>query len=94
MAWGVRVLNSSSVFFYGAGLYSFFNNYNQDCLKTESCQDSIVSIEGNVSNFFLYNLNTEASTSMLNYNGQSVIKESDNTNTFCETAMAYLAEGN
>jgi len=92
MAWGVRVLNSSNVFLYGAGLYSFFNNYNQACLKTESCQDSIVSIEANVRNFYLYNLNTEASTSMLNYNEQTIIKQSDNTNTFCQTAMAYLAE--
>jgi glucan 1,3-beta-glucosidase len=28
MAWGLRVLNSASVLVYGAGLYSFFNNYD------------------------------------------------------------------
>lgn len=26
--WGLRVINSSSILVYGAGLYSFFNNYN------------------------------------------------------------------
>lgn len=28
LAWGLRVLNSVSVLVYGAGLYSFFNNYS------------------------------------------------------------------
>lgn len=28
MAWGLRVLNSTSALIYGAGLYSFFNNYD------------------------------------------------------------------
>jgi glucan 1,3-beta-glucosidase len=27
MGWGLRVVNSSSILVYGAGLYSFFNNY-------------------------------------------------------------------
>jgi glucan 1,3-beta-glucosidase len=28
MGWGLRVVNSGSIIIYGAGLYSFFNNYN------------------------------------------------------------------
>jgi glucan 1,3-beta-glucosidase len=28
MGWGVRVVNSQDILIYGAGLYSFFNNYN------------------------------------------------------------------
>jgi glucan 1,3-beta-glucosidase len=28
MAWGLRVLSSVNVLVYGAGLYSFFNNYD------------------------------------------------------------------
>jgi glucan 1,3-beta-glucosidase len=28
MGWGLRVVNSSSILVYGAGLYSFFNNYS------------------------------------------------------------------
>jgi glucan 1,3-beta-glucosidase len=27
-AWGLRVLNSKNILVYGAGLYSFFNNYD------------------------------------------------------------------
>jgi len=26
--WGLRVVNSQNILIYGAGLYSFFNNYN------------------------------------------------------------------
>jgi hypothetical protein len=28
MGWGLRVLDSKSIVVYGAGLYSFFNNYS------------------------------------------------------------------
>jgi len=28
LAWGLRVLNSQNILVYGAGLYSFFNNYS------------------------------------------------------------------
>lgn len=27
-AWGLRIIDSSNINIYGAGLYSFFNNYN------------------------------------------------------------------
>jgi glucan 1,3-beta-glucosidase len=27
-AWGLRIINSNNILVYGAGLYSFFNNYN------------------------------------------------------------------
>ncbi len=45
MAWGLRVINSQNVSVYGAGLYSFFNNYNTTCSAPgngESCQARMV----------------------------------------------------
>jgi glucan 1,3-beta-glucosidase len=39
MAWGLRVLNSSEVVIFGAGLYSFFNNYNTSCSTKQSGED-------------------------------------------------------
>lgn len=44
MAWGLRVLGSQDVVVFGAGLYSFFNNYNTDCSDAgngEVCQARI-----------------------------------------------------
>ncbi|KAK3367323.1 pectate lyase superfamily protein-domain-containing protein [Lasiosphaeria ovina] len=47
MAWGLRVLGSRNVVVFGAGLYSFFHNYNTTCSTTasgESCQARIFSV--------------------------------------------------
>eukprot|EP01117_Protostelium_nocturnum_P001900 TRINITY_DN1245_c0_g2_i2.p1 TRINITY_DN1245_c0_g2~~TRINITY_DN1245_c0_g2_i2.p1 ORF type:complete len:739 (-),score=196.15 TRINITY_DN1245_c0_g2_i2:213-2429(-) len=51
MAWGLRIVNSTSVYLYGAGLYNFFSNYNQACLDSENCQENMVQVW---SIFFLF----------------------------------------
>jgi len=38
-AWGLRVLNSNNILIYGAGLYSFFSNY--DTCKSPTMTRSI-----------------------------------------------------
>jgi len=37
-AWGLRVIDSEDIFVYGAGLYSFFENYDQKCVPLQNCQ--------------------------------------------------------
>jgi glucan 1,3-beta-glucosidase len=86
--WGLRVVNSQDVYVYGAGLYSFFDNYKQDCLDTESCQTNMVDIECS-SGVHLYGLNTKASTNMVTVNGQSAALQKDNTNLFCQTIALF-----
>lgn len=93
MAWGLRVLNSKNVFVYGAGLYNFFSNYDQTCLTTESCQDSMVDLENTNSQVYVYNLNTKASTNMVWSSANGVLaKQADNANGFCQTINAFLVE--
>ncbi|CAK7264634.1 hypothetical protein SEPCBS57363_001176 [Sporothrix epigloea] len=82
-AWGLRIVNSTDVFVYGAGLYSFFDNYDQTCLDTESCQENIVSVES--SKAHIYGLNTKASVNMALVNGRSVALDANNRNNFCAT---------
>lgn len=44
MAWGLRVVDSADVVVFGAGLYSFFHNYNTSCSQRatgEACQARI-----------------------------------------------------
>ncbi len=44
MAWGLRIIDSKNVSVFGAGLYSFFNNYNTSCSDPgagEHCQARI-----------------------------------------------------
>jgi hypothetical protein len=88
-AWGLRVVDSSDVFVYGAGLYSFFDNYDQTCLETESCQENMVSIEGSEGGVHLFGLSTKASTNMLTLNGKSVAVDEDNRSTFCATLAFF-----
>lgn len=86
--WGLRVVDSSDVFVYGAGLYSFFNNYDQECLVNEKCQDSIVSIENSA--VHLFGLSTKASVNMLTVDGVSKATDTDNRNNYCAT-LSYFA---
>ncbi|POS83598.1 Pectin lyase-like protein [Erysiphe pulchra] len=87
-AWGLRVTRSSQVFVYGAGLYSFFDNYDQKCIGTASCQDNMVSIE-NSSSVHLYGLSTIASTNMVTLNGASAALDKENRNNFCATVARF-----
>lgn len=88
-SWGLRVVDSSDLFVYGAGLYSFFDNYSQTCLTTESCQENMVSIEGAKSTVYLYGLSTKASTNMVTVDGSGVVAQADNRDNFCSTIALF-----
>lgn len=86
MAWGLRVVNSSPLI-YGAGLYSFFDNYSTTCSDQgngEACQTRIFSVEG-TSTVHLYNLNTVGTTKMITINGVDDATYSFNPNGFIST---------
>lgn len=92
-AWGLRVINSKNVLVYGAGLYSFFDNYSTACSTFsagQTCQQRITSIEGpETSNVNLYNLNTIGTREMINRNGDRVAWFADNVNTFASNVAVY-----
>lgn len=85
--WGVRIVDSSDVFFYGAGLYSFFENYTQECVSANNCQSHMLSIENSQAHFFA--LSTKASVNMVTLNGQGAALDSDNRNNFCATIAGF-----
>ncbi|KAI8631351.1 glycoside hydrolase family 55 protein [Xylariaceae sp. FL1651] len=90
-SWGLRIIKSSAMYIYGAGHYSFFNNYSTTCSTVaagENCQSRIVSLES-VSNINIYALNTIGSLSMLNRDGTSIASWSDNVNVFPSNIMIY-----
>lgn len=88
--WGLRIIDSSSIYMYGAGLYSFFDNYIQTCLDTESCQENMVDIECSTG-VNLFGLTTKASTNMVNVNGVPEAFEKDHTNLFGQTLLLFEA---
>lgn len=89
-AWGLRVFASSDILIYGAGLYSFFDNYAQSCLATESCQENMVSVECS-SDVVLWGLSTKASTNMVTVDGTGVVPQSENRDNFCSTIAVFEA---
>jgi glucan 1,3-beta-glucosidase len=104
-AWGLRVLSSKNILVYGAGLYSFFNNYSTTCSAhtdttyTEDCQTQIFGVdEGgdstqtySGSTIYIYGLSTLGAVSMIDNAGTSIAAQSDNTNAFAETVAMYIA---
>ncbi|TVY67484.1 Glucan 1,3-beta-glucosidase [Lachnellula suecica] len=91
-AWGLRIVDSDDILVYGAGLYSFFDNYSQDCLATESCQDNMVSIE-NSGSVNIFGLSTKAATNMVMVDGKSAAIDSANRNNFCATISVFQEAG-
>ncbi|EAW07389.1 exo-beta-1,3-glucanase Exg0 [Aspergillus clavatus NRRL 1] len=87
-AWGLRVMNTSDMFVYGAGLYSFFENYEQSCLATESCQENMVEVD--CSDIHLYGLSTKASTNMItSSDGAGLVPQDENRSNFCSTIALF-----
>lgn len=91
-ALGLRIVDSTDIIVYGAGLYSFFNNYSTACSTfptPENCQSEIFSVEGSTSNLVVYTLSTVGTTNMITKDGTSLAVVSDNLATFAAT-IAYF----
>lgn len=88
-AWGFRALSSSNLLVYGAGHYSFFNDYSTTCSNSggsENCQQNMVDLEGNNSNINIYCLNTVGAQNMIVSGGKtSIAQYSNNINVFPDT---------
>ncbi|KAF1347408.1 pectin lyase-like protein [Lizonia empirigonia] len=87
-AWAVRVIDSSSIWNYGAGTYSFFSNYDQACVTGQDCQEHINEIT-NSTNVNWFGLSSKASVNMITSNGQGVVKDADNRSNFCATLAIF-----
>ncbi|KAJ6145632.1 hypothetical protein N7470_009527 [Penicillium chermesinum] len=87
-AWGLRVLGSSDVYAYGAGLYSFFENYAQTCLNSEDCQQNMVEVD--CSDVHLYGLTTKAAVNMVtSSDGKSMVPQHPNQSTYGSTIALF-----
>jgi glucan 1,3-beta-glucosidase len=88
--WGLYIKNSDSVKILGAGLYSFFNNYDVHCSdqgNTSKCQSQILNVVN--SEVEIYNLNTVGTQSMISVDGTSIAEWSDNKDGFVSTIALF-----
>ena len=86
--YGLAIQNSTYIFNYGAGLYSFFNNYDSGCITTTNCQQFMVTIKESEA-IYLFGLNTIAAQTLVEVDGVSLVPEGPNVNTFCRTVALF-----
>ncbi|KAK3689920.1 pectate lyase superfamily protein-domain-containing protein [Podospora appendiculata] len=67
-AWALRVINSKNILIYGAGFYSFFQDWDQGCIPSQSCQTALIETSYSQS-IWIYNLFTIGATEMVTPRG-------------------------
>jgi glucan 1,3-beta-glucosidase len=87
-AWALRVTTSTDIIVFGAGHYSFFQNYAQTCLTPENCQSQIINVD-TTSSVHIYSLSTVGSTWQLSVNQAGVINQNSNPNGFAATVTSW-----
>ncbi|KAF2642104.1 beta-1,3-glucanase [Massarina eburnea CBS 473.64] len=87
-AWAVRVIDSESIWNYGAGTYSFFQNYDQKCVTGQNCQTDMNEIS-NSTNVNIFGLSTKASVNMITSGGKGLALDADNRSNFCATLAIF-----
>lgn len=86
--YGLRIINSAYVLIYGAGLYSFFNNYDSSCLLTNNCQEHMVATIQSEA-VYIYALNTIGTTNMVEVDNVALVPALPNGNWFCNTVAIF-----
>ncbi|KAH8800365.1 pectate lyase superfamily protein-domain-containing protein [Xylogone sp. PMI_703] len=91
MAWALYIANSTNIFVYGAGFYSFFNTYSQDCVTTESCQQALIRTDFS-QGIWLYSLFTKAAVNpILPLGAVAPVVQKDVQNGFTTEISVWLA---
>ncbi|KAI4730984.1 glycoside hydrolase family 55 protein [Aureobasidium sp. EXF-10728] len=86
--WGCRIFNSTYIFVYGAGMYSFFNNYDSGCLATTNCQQKMVSVEQS-QGIYMYAVNTVGSLNLVTVDEVDLVPSISNGNGFADTVAIF-----
>lgn len=88
-AWAVRIIESDNIWVYGAGTYSFFQDYNQKCVAENNCQEHINEVDAKSTNVNIFGLSSKASVNMITQEGKGLALDSDNRSNFCATLSIF-----
>ncbi|KAF3940010.1 hypothetical protein ABW19_dt0204076 [Dactylella cylindrospora] len=89
VSWALRIIKSEDVHVYGAGLYSWFQNYDQSCLPGSRCQWNVAQVDGQTKKLRMNNLITVGSSVMLNNPMNLLVFADKNRNGFASSALAF-----
>lgn len=88
MAWGLWVQSSMDIIVFGAGHYSFFQNYSTACLGNTTCQTQMVNVDW-TSSVSIYNLATVGTTYQLSIEGNGIIYFANDSEGFSSTVTVW-----
>jgi len=86
--WSLYIQDSINVLVFGAGFYSFFNDYDSSCQANSTCNAQIV----NVLNSYpvsVYGLATVATTYQLTVDDDAVVAAASDHDGFQDTMTAW-----
>ena len=92
-AWGMHITDSQNILVYGAGIYSFFINYNASvCIRPDqiNCQSDIVSVDTK-SSVSIYSLATVGTVNQVTLGNKPVARAVDNRNGFAQTVTVWTS---
>ena len=85
----MRIFNSTYIYNYGAGLYSFFENYASGCILTSDCDQYRVHIDQS-EGIYMYALSSIAANYMIYIDGEPLVISTDNLATFASTIGGFF----
>jgi hypothetical protein len=88
MSYGLLLVQSQDILIYGAGLYSWFSDYDQGCLSV-GCQQRIAGVQSS-SNIWLYNVATKGVVEMVSPMDGDPTLAADNQNGYLSSIIAWL----
>ncbi|KAL5041367.1 hypothetical protein BDW71DRAFT_217894 [Aspergillus fruticulosus] len=92
ISWALRIIDSESIYVMGAGLYTWFSDYTQECVDSGDCQRSAVYIADSMDTW-IYNLVTKGVIEMVSPKGESATLAADNVNGFMSSILAWVRTG-
>ncbi|KAJ1019416.1 hypothetical protein NDA16_004533 [Ustilago loliicola] len=91
---GMRIANSTNTFIYGAGFYSFFDNYDRSQVSNRRSQKRILWLQdlGDDANVWVLNLNTVGVEKMVTVDGKDTVDEGRLRNGFGNTLAVWATD--
>lgn len=91
---GMRIANSTNTFIYGAGFYSFFDNYNQSQVSNRRSQKRILWLQdlNDDANVWVLNLYTVGVEKMVTVDGEDTVDEGKLRNGFGNTLAVWATD--
>ncbi|KAF3925329.1 hypothetical protein ABW20_dc0108892 [Dactylellina cionopaga] len=91
VSWALRILDSTDVYLYGVGFYSWFQNYDQACVPLENCQARLIQT-GSSEKIYMYGIATKGAKEVVSPHGTGLVPvlQPDNQNGYATSVAAWL----